>query len=393
MLRIGIFMPPATPWAADILGGIGDFVSEREDWSVFLNLLPGAEDVSGLSTFCGDGIIIASSQSNYSKVAAGLRIPVVNIAGSLADPGLPTVMGNDHLMGQTGARHFLELGYRNLAVFGSERSRFQRERLSGFKEEIDAHKGTVYPSPDLEVLFSRPLARQLSAIAEWLDSLPRPLGVFAAYDEFAHLVLEACHFARIPVPESVAVLGVNCVQLCRLSNPGLSSVSPDGRRRGRLTADMLHHFISRPGVPLPDPGVDVMKGLTPSGFPVWKVPPNGIRRLGSTASFAVEDPLTLKALRIIEKETSSGLHVNEVSQKAGASRRTLERRFKSSLDRSVYDEIRRQRLARACRLLTETRLSVLEIALESGFRSASDISNAFRTYIGMRPGEYRERFR
>ena len=195
------------------------------------------------------------------------------------------------------------------------------------------------------------------------------------------------------MPEEVAVLGVNnSTTLCLLSTPSLSSVSTDGKRRGRLAAELLHHYMSRSGRER-DMGDDIPQEVTASCLPIWRVVPDGVRRRGSTAAFAVEDPLVKKALDFILRKTHTGLHVEEVARRAGASRRTLERHFHQALGRTVYEEIRRQRIERACALLIESRQSIMEIALNSGFQSASDLANAFRKALGMRPGDYRERFR
>lgn len=386
-------MPPSSTWIDEIMHGIADFVSTRNDWSVFVTPLPPQDQELIFRSFKGDGILLAAYNQVLAKLAANMRVPVVNIAGKLLDAELPTVIGNDEMAGKIAAEHLLKMGHRHFTWFGSKTQYFEVMRKNGFAKEVERRGGTMYECPEVEKIFKEPLSKQLLIIGKWLSSLPKPLGVFGTYDERAHLVLEACHVVGIPVPKSVSVLGVNNVQLCRLSNPGLTSVSQDGRRRGRVAAEMLHHFITHPQDALPDWEQDILVDRLPSGFPRWRVPPDGIRCRGSTDTFAIESPLVLKAMEVIKSQTSSGLHVNDLTKKVGASRRTLERHFQMTLGRGVYDEIRRQRLDRACSLLTETRLSVLEISLESGFQTSSDLANAFRKYIGLRPGEYRERFR
>ena len=381
-------------WSSGILQGISDFVQTRDDWSVFLNLITGPSLQPNLSGWRGDGLITTAMNPDIRAELERLPIPVVNVAGTLPDARLPSVVGNDFLFGQTAARHFLDQGYRHLACIKAETLRFGEMRFEGYKREAESRGAQVHESLDAHLINGKPWVEQFEVIQTWLNRLPRPVGILGIFDELAHRVLEACHSSQIPVPDEVAIVGVdNSQALCLLSNPGLSSVSPDARRRGRIVAEMLHHYMTRGKDPLPVPEADILIETSPSGFPLWRVPPNGIRKRGSTAAFAAEDPLVQKALNQIVAHTSTGLHVEDLARRVGASRRTLERRFQLALGRTVYEEIRRQRLERACQLLTDTRSSVLEVALDSGFQSASDLANAFRKYLNMKPGEYRERFR
>ena len=79
-----------------------------------------------------------------------------------------------------------------------------------------------------------------SAIAEWLQSLPRPLAVFACNDVRGRQIIDACGQSGLSVPEEVAVIGVDDDEvICELSNPPLSSVQPDTLRFGYEGAALL----------------------------------------------------------------------------------------------------------------------------------------------------------
>ncbi|MCC5848553.1 MAG: substrate-binding domain-containing protein [Verrucomicrobia bacterium] len=392
--QVALCVHSLNDWATGVLRGISDFVQTREDWCVFLNPLNPDNPQLTLEGWSGDGLITTAMNPEIRAQAERFPVPVVNAAGTLVDACLPSVIGNDALFGKVAAKHFLEQGFRHFACLKAATLHYGEVRTEGFKREAESWGGVVHESLDASAINGKTWTEQVSVISQWLSGLPRPLGVFCIFDELAHRVLEACHSSGITVPDEVAVIGVdNSLSLCLLSNPSLSSVSPDGRRRGRVVAEMLHHYMSRRGEALPAPDADILVETSPSGYPVWRVPPDGIRRRASTAAFAVEDPLVQKALELIAAETASGLHVDEVARRTGTSRRTLERRFHLALGRTVYSEIRRQRLESACRLLSETRKSILEVALDSGFQSASDLANAFRKHLDMKPGEYRERFR
>ena len=63
--------------------------------------------------------------------------------------------------------------------------------------------------------------------------------------------------------------------------------------------------------------------------------------------------------------------------------------FKQSLGVSPHQYILQQQVERAQQLLKQTKLSVVEIALQSGFNSHSHMSQQFRQLTGMTPKAYR----
>ena len=73
--------------------------------------------------------------------------------------------------------------------------------------------------------------------------------------------------------------------------------------------------------------------------------------------------------------------MESVARASGLSRRALERRFRTHLQRSVLDEIRRSRTDQIARLLVETTLPVSAIAESLGF---ADVPNAFNPRTNIR---------
>jgi len=79
----------------------------------------------------------------------------------------------------------------------------------------------------------------------------------------------------------------------------------------------------------------------------------------------------------------------KLAQDAGMSTRQLERLFRRYLNRSPKRYYMETRLARARNLLMQTEMSIIEIALASGFSSPSHFSKCYRAQYGSTP--YRER--
>jgi transcriptional regulator GlxA family with amidase domain len=71
----------------------------------------------------------------------------------------------------------------------------------------------------------------------------------------------------------------------------------------------------------------------------------------------------------------------------------LERRFEMFLGRSPNDEIVPVRLDRTKQLLTETNLTIEEIAERIGFGTVSYLCHVFRQRLGTTPADFRGRAR
>lgn len=99
-----------------------------------------------------------------------------------------------------------------------------------------------------------------------------------------------------------------------------------------------------------------------------------------------------KLIRIIEAMESHlevPLDSDELSGLAGVSSRQLERLFKTYVKDTPSGYYLKLRLTRARHLLRQTDLSVMDIALATGFSSASSLSRAYRGRYGHSPRQDR----
>ena len=85
-----------------------------------------------------------------------------------------------------------------------------------------------------------------------------------------------------------------------------------------------------------------------------------------------------------------GIDVSDVLRQVPLSRRALENRFRKTLGRTPHEEITRLKLDRIKELLTETDLSLAEVARRSGFEHDEYMSVFFKKAEGIPPGQYRK---
>jgi len=65
--------------------------------------------------------------------------------------------------------------------------------------------------------------------------------------------------------------------------------------------------------------------------------------------------------------------------------------FQKHVGFSAVEYISHFRINRACRLLTNTKQNVLDIAFDCGFRNISNFNRQFRKITGCSPTEYRKK--
>jgi len=108
---------------------------------------------------------------------------------------------------------------------------------------------------------------------------------------------------------------------------------------------------------------------------------------------SLTDPLVAKALQLIWSGQHTKLTVAAIGKQLKTTPRSLERRFKQSLGRTVKEEILSCRLDRVRRLLADTDISITELVAASGFTSADALTRAVRKVHGVAPLRLRRQLR
>jgi transcriptional regulator GlxA family with amidase domain len=111
----------------------------------------------------------------------------------------------------------------------------------------------------------------------------------------------------------------------------------------------------------------------------------GPQRMDLRFRLGVVDEKLLAVLKAMESSLEIPLSRERLADLAGISVRQLERLFRGQLSRGVHEHYLALRLARAHQLLRGTSLSMLEVAMATGFGSASQFSRAFRRAFGFPP--------
>lgn len=105
-----------------------------------------------------------------------------------------------------------------------------------------------------------------------------------------------------------------------------------------------------------------------------------------------EEKLVSQMLKAIEAHIDNEQYnADLLARDVAMSRASLYKKLQNMLGITPTDFIRKVRLKRAAQLLTESQLSINEIATHVGFATARNFSSSFKKIFGVTPSEYRNR--
>ncbi len=333
---------------------------------------------SGEAPFDG---VLGRATEPLAKTARKIGIPLVNVWLNSPVKNLPSVLPDFESSGRMAADHLVGRGFRRFGYLGYLREKDTRQQINGLKKVLrpKGHRLTTYRFSRTG-LEGRALGWETFTVGleKWVDTWKPPIGIFTCNDLYCRYLIEVCRAKGLQVPQEAAIVGTsNEPAICASPYPALTSVDRDCERIGYRAAAMLD---------------GLMKGDEPPKQPAYS-PPKGLVPRQSTDSRAADDPIVAKALRFIAENGQDRIQVKNVASAVATTRRTLERKFRDSLGRTIAEEIARLRIERAKRLMVETEDSFKALAVDLGFRNADHFYKVFSRVEGMTPSQYRNQRR
>ena len=372
MKTIGIIIERNRTYGRRLCQGIANYFREKEGWQLKLIEQAFLERPKSLIGF--DGFIARVNNDRLAARLLATKKPVVDVFYEKSRPGMSAADQNAQLIGQMAARHFIEHYFTSFAFCGLNGIAFSDQRRDAFIHSLKAShfSCSVYPTPAKTVREYRTKSAERdniyalsdsANIGRWLDRLKKPIAIFCANDTRAYQLLEVCREKGVPVPDKVAILGVDDELVCDFIYPTLSSIDPNGFEIGRSSAIQLEKMIAEPGT-IPPP---VLVG------------PRGLVTRSSTRVY----PLFIKA------NLSKHLTAADVYRHLGKSHTQVDTAFRKILSSTVQKEIMRMRVEEAYRLVTTTDMPFARIAAQTGFASAQYFCSTFTKTYGKSPTKFR----
>lgn len=351
--------------------------AEKAGWDCVIHPAPERALLArgGENSFDG---IIARVTPGLAEAARKLRVPIVNVWINSPVKDLPNVFADSRATGTMAAEHLLGRGFRNFGFLGFQRDIDTRSQWIGFSDTVRkaglqcsqqrfSRANLEGKAPSWEPFISR--------LEKWIDTWKTPIGIFVTQDLFCRYLIDVCRSKGLYVSQDVAIVGCgNEAIICDAPAPTLTSIDVGYLRVGFRAGELLDELMSG--------------GTAPSKSIL--VPPTELVPRQSTDAYAASDPMVSRALRFIAENSHERIEVKEVVSAVATNRRSLERRFRDSIGRSISEEITRLRLERAKRRIVETDAPMKYVAMESGFRNADHFYKVFTRVEGITPSQFRE---
>jgi len=190
-----------------------------------------------------DGIIMIGPRLSSAGVAAvAARIPTVVIGHHEPEATLfDTVNNDDRLGAELVVKHFVDVGYRNIAMLsieipGAANTIVSAQREQGYQAAMAAAGLSKYTS----ISFAPETGREIrTASKQLLKSRNRPEAVFCWSDYFAFEFLSVARELGLSMPNDLGVVGYDNSSFCDLAQNSLTSVDQSGQLLGLQAARLL----------------------------------------------------------------------------------------------------------------------------------------------------------
>lgn len=375
-----LIFEPRVEAATEMLKGIVRYQREHRPWQISLydTARPEVDPCCWLRSRAWQGVICSHPSPVLVQTCAKLGVPLVDLSDTPSALGTSKIRPDNHGVGQMGATYLLERRFTNFGFCGFSNHGWSVERRHGFVETLGRarQRCDVFDVELPEDLTPAWELKQIALLTAWLRCLPGGSAVMTCNDLRAQQVVRAARAADLNVPDHVAVLGANNDAMrCELADLTLSSVAINASQAGYLAAEHLAACMADRTTPRCD----------------LRVRPEGVVTRKSTDVLGMRDENVAIALNYIREHACRGITVDEVLRQVPVSRSNLEHKLRRYIGWSPQVEIRRVQVAKICQLLTETNLSLKEIADRTGFVHVEYLCVVFKRVTGQTPGQYRNR--
>ncbi len=385
---IGLHFPMFIDRGYRLMDGALHYVGQHpglaaRDFSYFRNEAPSADPPPWLNR--ADGIVMEAGE--YPGLMAWLaqgRVSVVNTAADLLDKSIPAAFVDQASVARLAAEHLTGLGHERFWHIGYGIGGVARLRRDALKREFRQRRLPLQIFEIAELLPLDPAGaiilpdRIRTALSKELAAATRPLGIFALNDDWGRAICELLAALGWRIPDDAAVLSVGDSNRARTCTPPLSAIRAPSEQIGYEAARMVHRLIE---------GKRLAKRQLP--VPATEV----VARESTIGTRSSMPPDVDRALELISRHACEGIRVEDVVRQMRVPMRTLKMRFGQAVGRSMGEELRNVRLARAKELLSTTELSLTRIAGLIGYNDSAHFTHFFRQHAGLPPSEYRRQRR
>jgi LacI family transcriptional regulator len=246
-----IFPDISGPFYSEVIRGVEKEASQhdynlliygthgKESNARFLRRLPGRVD--------GMILMTRSVDDQYIYDLSRKHIPFVLLDRETESVDTDCILSNNVEAAVQATDHLIQHQLRRIAfISGPDGSPDSNARFSGYQQALRKSELPITPSMIEHGDFRQPSGYQ--AMSRLLDQPDPPDAVFAANDEMAIGAIEAIRNRGLNVPDDLAVIGFDDIQMASYIQPSLTTVRQPMRQFGTLAVQQLLRRIHDPSI-------------------------------------------------------------------------------------------------------------------------------------------------
>jgi LacI family transcriptional regulator len=253
---LGLILPDsANPYFAEI-GHAIEVAAYESGYNVILCNTHGVEQkeshyINVLRNKQVDGIIFVATgdKTNSISQTLGDDFPVLLVDRELVGVSTDVIIVNNYQGGYLATQHLLNLGHTKIAcISGPSRIRPSSERISGYTQALE--QAGVNVNPDYFRMGDFHPNSGYQAALELLNLADPPTAIFACNDLMAIGVIRAGMEMGRKVPDDLALVGFDNIELAAYTIPPLTTISQPIEEMGEIATQLLirriHEDMSEP---------------------------------------------------------------------------------------------------------------------------------------------------
>lgn len=252
---IGMLLTASSnPFYSEVVRGVENSCYERGYSLVLCNTEGDEERMNrSLETLLQkrvDGLLIMCTESHLPSEDILKRypsIPTVMMDWAPFEGDSDLIQDNSLLGGEQATAYLISRGYTRIAcIAGPQDKTPARLRLDGYKKAMATAGLPILPGYIVDSDFE--FQGGFNAMNQLLSLNPAPQAVFTSNDAMAVGVYHALYQAGLSVPQDMAVIGYDNIELARYMTPPLTTIHQPKDELGELAIDALIHRLADPGV-------------------------------------------------------------------------------------------------------------------------------------------------
>ena len=192
-----------------------------------------------------DGLILLTAGMGRNTIESlAEKYPVVLACEYLESTNVPTVSIDNISAARKAAEHLIKLGHKRIAhITGPMNVILSRDRLKGYKQAMKTYGLEVDPLLIIEGDFYYKTGYNLMLKLMSIDN--PPTAIFAANDEMAIGAIKAVKANNLKVPEDIAVVGFDDIEIASMYEPSLTTISQPRYEIGQKAMELFIKTINK----------------------------------------------------------------------------------------------------------------------------------------------------